>query len=118
MMFKQACPLLHSPTHPSFSSILELLGLVIPDVSTITPSTDLTTLPSSLEDPLRGASAAAAPAIALTVVYQPSEPAIASYHHVPDYSSYGPTSDGRIKPDIVAPGWFEVASLTPEMMVV
>ncbi|KAG2442839.1 hypothetical protein HXX76_002918 [Chlamydomonas incerta] len=33
--------------------------------------------------------------------WQPQGP----YDHVPAYSGWGPTSDGRVKPDIVAPGW-------------
>ena len=81
-----------------FRLIIELLGISLPDISTINPLTDImssSTLSTSLWE---------APTVSLTVVYQPADPTIESFHSVPEYSSYGPMADGRIKPDIVAPG--------------
>ncbi|KAG2450043.1 hypothetical protein HYH02_000147 [Chlamydomonas schloesseri] len=38
--------------------------------------------------------------------WQPQGP----YDHVPAFSGWGPTSDGRVKPDLVAPGWRVVSA--------
>ena len=39
-----------------------------------------------------------------TVAFSPYQPSPRPYDDVASYSSFGPTLDGRIKPDIVAPG--------------
>jgi hypothetical protein len=40
----------------------------------------------------------------LTATFGQPPTGLPSYEHLAGFSSYGPTQDGRIKPDIVAPG--------------
>ncbi|GAX77726.1 hypothetical protein CEUSTIGMA_g5169.t1 [Chlamydomonas eustigma] len=70
------------------TSILSLMGVSIPSSSSITVNT-------ALNPPIQGSS--------LTIQYSVL-PTPWVYQDVPSYSSYGPTPDGRIKPDILAPG--------------
>ena len=83
-----------SPSLPRL--ILDLLNIIMPSVSSIDSSTTLHALAAGGSSDGEG--------VDLTVVYSAASGTLPVYESVPDYSSYGPTADGRIKPDIVAPG--------------
>ena len=73
---------------PYLRSILRLINVTLPNSNSILNTTALNA---------RGG-------VTLRVMYSPFIGPVPVYENVPDYSAYGPMPDGRIKPDIVAPG--------------
>jgi hypothetical protein len=41
---------------------------------------------------------------AIYIKFSAAPTAVASYENIAEFSSFGPTADGRVKPDVVAPG--------------
>lgn len=72
--------------------MLVLIGVTIPSMSSINSTTVLDMSPAA--------------GLNFTVQYtpQPDNRTLPVYQDVPDFSGYGPLPDGRIKPDLVAPG--------------